>query len=353
MMKELSLQHLKRPTLAGNKLTFDIGELSKQVLDSKKHIPVPEVVFTPLAYDKMTSLVRECDKEIAWHALVEKTETGYRVFDVLVYPQRITATTAEAEEDEYNKWIINLSDEQFETVRLQGHSHVNMGVTPSGTDETYYDNLMEQVEDFYIVMILNKRSEYMLRFYDVINNVVFLKVPLILEGHTIQTAWAKEQMDLNIAKPPVYVHQPLTYGGANKPINNYIDQQLYISDESVIDIMGQDGWPVGQAYASFKDLQLQDPLMTATEIAFEVKVPGKKLHHTCFVCYDDSLERVLSAVKWGKGMYNEKISPHAIVKLVDSITELIDNKDYHGSAKQTVFGNTVHVKLIGGKNEPK
>ena len=52
-------------------------------------------------------------------------------------------------------------------------------------------------------------------------------------------------------------------------------------------------------------------------------------------------------------MYNEKISPHAIVKLVDSITELIDNKDYHGSAKQTVFGNTVHVKLIGGKNEPK
>jgi hypothetical protein len=69
------------------------------------------------------------------------------------------------------------SDEVFNNLRMQGHSHVNMSVTPSSTDLELYRDLLAQLDDtmFYIFMIYNKRGECTVKVYDLAKNILFEK----------------------------------------------------------------------------------------------------------------------------------------------------------------------------------
>lgn len=143
----------------------------------EKQIAKPTVFFTKLATDKMLYLVDKCDKEVAWHGLVtfDETENTYVVEDIIVYPQTATAITVTTDDSEIAKWFNSLDDETFFKIRLQGHSHVNMGVSPSGTDTTYYNQLLQNLneDDYYIFMILNKKNSVYLNIYDYSQNVIF------------------------------------------------------------------------------------------------------------------------------------------------------------------------------------
>lgn len=134
--------------------------------------------FTELAWLKMTVLVSGFDSEVGWHGLARRSETEENTFivdDILIYPQKVTATTVSPDQVEYQNWLISQPDEIFQNIRFQGHSHVNMGVTPSGVDTAFYDEILSQLEDdmFYIFMIINKREEKHVRIYDMLNNVFY------------------------------------------------------------------------------------------------------------------------------------------------------------------------------------
>lgn len=66
-------------------------------------------------------------------------------------------------------------DDVFNNIRMQGHSHVNMGVTPSSVDTSLYDRLLDQLDDtmFYIFMIWNKKKDKTIKIYDLKKNVLF------------------------------------------------------------------------------------------------------------------------------------------------------------------------------------
>lgn len=136
----------------------------------------------------MTHIVKVHDKEIAWHGVVErKPKNQYLVQDILIYPQTVTGVTVDADTDEYPQWLIENRD-LINKMRLQGHSHVNMGVTPSSTDEQYYAELSAQVNDFYIFIILNKSGTSYTRLYDFENGVEYESVPVkILSKLRIET----------------------------------------------------------------------------------------------------------------------------------------------------------------------
>ena len=122
----------------------------------------------------MKTLCATCSSEIAWHGTVQKiADDKYMVLDILVYPQKVTAMTVESDEAHYATWLNELPDDVFNSIRLQGHSHVNMGVTPSGTDDDFYETLDEHVKDFYIYVIMNKRNEIYTEIHDVANNLVY------------------------------------------------------------------------------------------------------------------------------------------------------------------------------------
>lgn len=134
--------------------------------------------FTELAYLKMLTLVREFDKEVAWHGIAhrcEDEEDAYIISDILVYPQEVTGATVNTDQEKYQMWLMNHDDDVFNNIRMQGHSHVNMGTSPSTVDNSLYDRILEQLDDdmFYIFLIWNKRNEKTIKIYDLAKNVLF------------------------------------------------------------------------------------------------------------------------------------------------------------------------------------
>lgn len=135
--------------------------------------------FTEIAWLKMQTLVREFDKEVAWHGIAKRGDEdgkdSYIISDILVYPQEVTGATVNTDQEKYQMWLMGHDDEVFNSIRMQGHSHVNMGTSPSSVDTSLYDRILEQLDDdmFYIFLIWNKRGDKTIKIYDLAKNVLF------------------------------------------------------------------------------------------------------------------------------------------------------------------------------------
>lgn len=138
-----------------------------------------EVVFHDVAYKKMIALIDECPKEIGWHGIVEKiNDKRYEITDILVFPQVVTGSTVNPDETEYTQWMVDTAVEQganFTKMRFHGHSHVNMNTSPSGVDTNYQKTLTQNIPDFYIFGIFNKKNEWWMNIMDIQNNVLYEK----------------------------------------------------------------------------------------------------------------------------------------------------------------------------------
>ncbi len=134
--------------------------------------------FTEKAWVKMQFLVMKTDKEIAWHGTAERLdgeENAYLINDILIYPQSVTGATVNTDQDRYREWWEEFDDDMINSIKMQGHSHVNMGVTPSGTDLTNNEAILAQLRQnsFYIFLIWNKRDEQTIKIYDMQKNILF------------------------------------------------------------------------------------------------------------------------------------------------------------------------------------
>ena len=173
---------------------IDISVPTKVTLtDTQK----PTIMVSVLADRKMRALVQQCDKEIGWHGTVryEADINTYIIEDIFVFPQEITGTTVQSIDEVYGLWLMELSDEDFNKLRMHGHSHVNMGTFPSGVDTAYQETLTDRVQDFYIFIILNKREDYYVCLFDVANNYMYEKEDLFYDAEIeAADAWAKDQI---------------------------------------------------------------------------------------------------------------------------------------------------------------
>lgn len=170
-VREQITKSLLQIKLSDGKLTFS---QSFDNIDRKATI-----FFSEVAWSKMISLIFTCDKEIAWHGLAKRgedeTKDEYYIYDLIIYPQEVTGSTVTTDQEKYQTWLYNRPDEEFNDIRMQGHSHVNMGTTPSSVDTTFYDRILEQLSGdmFYIFMIWNKRGEKTIKVYDMKKNILF------------------------------------------------------------------------------------------------------------------------------------------------------------------------------------
>lgn len=217
---------LDKPTQ--NKLIKQLLEMCKtQNLDSTFKVslsldtPVPEfekplVRFTPLAYLKMMQLVKACTTEIAWHGSVQRVaEREFLITDILCYPQKATGATVEADETDgaYGQWMMGLSEETHNSLRFQGHSHVNMAVSPSGTDLADWDAALQFIpkDSFYIFAIINKSASMHFRIFDKLNNVTYssteINVEVDADDDCSIEAWAQDCLTQYMRKPVVAAAQ--------------------------------------------------------------------------------------------------------------------------------------------------
>ena len=206
---EESLNNIK---LADGKISFTktLGDVNRKAT----------VYFTETAWDKMQALIREFDKEVAWHGVAyrgddpEKDE--YKITDILVYPQEVTGATVTTDQVKYQDWLMDHDDDVFNNIRMQGHSHVNMGVTPSSVDNTLYERFLSQLDDtmFYIFLIYNKRGEKTYKIYDLAKNTLFetadVTVKIIGNGFDMDEFMkeAKAKVTTRVYQPTSYVSAP-------------------------------------------------------------------------------------------------------------------------------------------------
>lgn len=136
-----------------------------------------KLIYSARAYLKMMALVTYNHEEVGWHATVKRGEADNEFFvkDVLVFPQIVDPTNVDVDDLEYDKWQWTLTPQQFETMKFHGHSHVNMGVHPSGKDDAYRSKILEQLpeDSFYIFSIWNKKFDMEVTIYDYANNIVY------------------------------------------------------------------------------------------------------------------------------------------------------------------------------------
>lgn len=137
--------------------------------------PTAKLNFTYKAFAKIAHLVSACHYEVGWEGLVTRTgEWEFTIEDVLVYPQLVSPAYVEADDSKYFEYAEALTDEQWDMKRLNGHSHVKMPVTPSGTDMEFRENIVNNMNDgeFFIFEIINKLGARNYQIYIKENGVV-------------------------------------------------------------------------------------------------------------------------------------------------------------------------------------
>ena len=249
-------------------LKLDIEDMLKEYIE-QQNIIEPTIYITPNAYIKMRMLVDKNDKEIGWYGIVNEMpglQATYIIEDIIVYPQKVTGVTVEQDEDRMFEFEMSLTTEQVNHKRFHGHSHVNIGTSPSGVDESFYQDLLSQVTDYFIITITNKHNEYTTRFYDVANNILYTDVPIQLlqndgsldldwyetnkeqvKEHTYQAQTTKPTFPINKSKPktPIKTNQKQTSFFDYEDEEDYWDDYFwdpnlydYITPEAYEDIYG-------------------------------------------------------------------------------------------------------------------
>ena len=123
----------------------------------------PKVYYSDKAWAKIAYFVNRAKGEVGWLGLVERRGTNYLVTDVFLPEQEVSAATTEISVDAYNKIMFEcIRDGVYnDNLCYWGHSHVNMSVTPSMTDERTTQGYIESTMDggFFIRGIYNKSGD--------------------------------------------------------------------------------------------------------------------------------------------------------------------------------------------------
>lgn len=208
---------------------LDVGKFPDGKINISKDIGTIDrkatIYFTENAWHKMQTLIREFSTEVGWHGIATRGENPdtdeYYVTDILVYPQEVSGTTVTPDQVKYQTWLMQHDDDVFNNIRMQGHSHVNMGTTPSAVDLTFYESILAQLDNtmFYIFMIWNKSGSKTVKLYDLAKNVLFetLDVTIkVIDDENGLNKFLAEAKDKVQTKTPTYganSSYPRTYGG--------------------------------------------------------------------------------------------------------------------------------------------
>ena len=182
------------------------------------------VRISPVAFMKMQTLVMGFDKEVGWFGLVDKLGAEeYRVSDILVFPQYTSGAFIDDEQDdplEFRKWLDTLTDEEYVARRFWGHSHVNMGVSPSVTDTGMFKRFAETnaaaLENrFALCVIINKRLDMFWWAYDAETKTEYIdkdiNIIVEVEAGTSNVEFFEESKNL---VRDLYTNKSFIFGGA-------------------------------------------------------------------------------------------------------------------------------------------
>lgn len=141
--------------------------------------PMPTILISKQTYDAMYYIVAESSEEVSWLGTVERDGMTFLIDEVFLFDQEVHATQTRLDEESVGGFFTELASqpdgvEKVERVRFWGHSHVNMGVTPSGSyGRADYGDLGQMHSfgescDYMVMGIANKGGAFRFEifFYD-------------------------------------------------------------------------------------------------------------------------------------------------------------------------------------------
>lgn len=187
---------------------FDSSQMTSvsTPLRKKEQIDVdsPEVQFSAKAMHQLQLTVQYCSKEVGWWGYVEKYNNGYidiyLVEEIYVPDQTVSHTETDIDANSMASLAEQLMKEGKDPSKLiyWGHSHVDMGVSPSGQDEA---QASEYLNDMPVLIrgIHNKKGQSKIDIYDRENGVVHQCVSSFVFGMTVEEeeSWV-EMLDRNV-----------------------------------------------------------------------------------------------------------------------------------------------------------
>jgi len=145
----------------------------------------PRVLFTPEAWDQQCFIVKECALEVGWFTLVTHyPESNVFVVDKIILPeQEVSPVETDISGEHWAAATFELIQEGEDPTRMYGwfHSHVDMGVTPSGQDERQVEEFLEDLVDVpevpaFIRGIQNKKGDLKIDVYYMHEGYAFTNV---------------------------------------------------------------------------------------------------------------------------------------------------------------------------------
>jgi len=152
----------------------------------------PEILISNKAWSKMTQYVKLVDSEIGWLGTVEIDDNIFTITDVFLVKQEVNKVTCEIDPTA----LIELYEQRIgdglrvDDIILWGHSHNNMGVSPSGQDNNQFEEFAEN-NKYFIRLIMNKRGEVNIALLDSEKEIIF---------ENLDFEFAYEDSDVDILK---------------------------------------------------------------------------------------------------------------------------------------------------------
>lgn len=123
---------------------------------------LPKILVTPDALHDMNDLVQLHDKEISWLGVVSPVgRCDFLIERIFLIEQTCSAAQTEMSTEGLAKLAAEIlalagGTELYNKLRFWGHSHVNMGVTPSQPDDEQMRTFIQDCDDYFIRGIFNK-----------------------------------------------------------------------------------------------------------------------------------------------------------------------------------------------------
>lgn len=165
-------QALEKARMANGKINISKNFGSQKAEGDER----PLILYTPEAFVKMDFLVKKFDSEVAWHGLVKRLENRiFLVYDVVMFDQMVTGVTVNTDQEAYTRFLEQLPMETANNMFFHGHSHVNMGVTPSSVDMAHRDEILQTASEdgFWVFQIWNKKGDISTAIYDLAENKLY------------------------------------------------------------------------------------------------------------------------------------------------------------------------------------
>lgn len=220
-----------------------------EIIDISK-ANVPNVRFDITAWEKIQFIVDHESMEIGWFGTVDhdpKSNT-YVITDIFITEQRRHGATCEQSAKGINELTseiirdLSLSAKEkrdrLNTFNFWGHSHVNMGVSPSCEDIANAKRFAGK--DFLITGIFNKKGDVRLDFWDFKNNLHYTELPVRKRWHLSDETVTKIISDINTKVKEITFESPYTqkhsYYGVNwaKPQDDFFNPYKTISGSTPV-----------------------------------------------------------------------------------------------------------------------